>query len=314
VLGVTSSSSLAVASSIWDRAVDPTLADLDYAHRFAAEKELEAEELDQVADATARVASPSDDDLFQRGKAILARQAARSILERYGAATSSDVRLRFDLGHILARLQECAPARDVLLDAVKIAPNDARASSAWFDVAICDAHLGKRDEEAKAYVEALALADDADERALLFGNLAEARMSLGDLEGARAAAESAIELSPDLVLIRWSLAVILDRSGDTFAALEQVNVAIAADPLFLHLHDPGVFFEPPYEVHWYEGLGELATAKKLAPKSADWELHLFAALHDFTQYLDAAPKSDRWRNGAEEHVRFVELTLNLKKK
>lgn len=301
------------ASSIWDRAIDPTLADRDYAHRFATEKEHEAEELDREADHAASLSSTmAEEDHRPRVNAMLAREAARAILERFGAATSADLRLRLDLGRILARLQQFPEARDVLLGALDKAPSDPRASSAWFEVAICDAHLGKRDEEARAYESALALADDPDERALLFANLAEARMSLGKLDDARTAAETSLELVPELVLSRWTLAVILDRAGDGFAALEQAKLCIAGDPDFARLHEPGVFFEPGYEVHYYQGLGELAHARALSPKSPDWEFHLFAALHEFTLYATKAAPDDRWRKRAEEHVLLIEQTLNLK--
>lgn len=305
------------ASSIWDRVVDPTVADRDYAHAFAAEKELEAEQLDELADASNVPSSLAGESDRPRVNAVLAREAARAVLERFGAETSPDVRLRFDLGHVLARLHSsmsprCPKAVEVLLGALKMAPNHPRASSAWFDVAICDAHLGRRDEETKAYEAALAVADDPDERTLLLSNLAEARMSLGKLEEARAAAEASLALQPELTLTRWTLGVILDRAGDTFGALEQIKIAVVGDPLFARLHSRGVFFEPENEVHYYQGLGELALARASAPKSKEWEFHLFSALSEFLAYEAKAEPNDRWIARADDHIAFVELTLNLR--
>src|SRR5438309_816220 len=86
------------------------------------------------------------------------------------------------------------------------------SASASFAVAICDAKLAAREDEAKAYVAALALEDDPVQRALLYGNLAESRMGLGDLDGAREAAETSLQLQP-LDLVRYTLGVILDRQG-----------------------------------------------------------------------------------------------------
>jgi len=65
-------------------------------------------------------------------------------------------------------------------------------------------------------------------------------------------------------------------------------------------------------VHFYQGVGELAQARGMPPKTTDWEFHLFGALHEFTLYATQAPLTDRWRARAEDHVIQIELTLNLK--
>jgi tetratricopeptide (TPR) repeat protein len=308
--------SSASASSIWDRVIDPSYADRDYAHRFAAEKEQEAEQLDHEADlALSQGALPDDESVRRkRALAVLVRESARSILERFGAETSSDVRLRFDYGHILARLDQhelLFSARDVLVSALNRAPDDPRASSAWFDVAICDAKLGARQDEAKAYLAALALEDDPVQRALLFGNLAESRMNLGDLDGARDAAETSLSLQP-LDLVRYTLGVILDRTGDEWGAIQQVKAATSGKSFSALLREPGVFFEPDYELHYYEALGWLAAARSLAPKSPDWQFDLLGALKDFHAYVDQSAAEDRWRKRAGEHIEQIEATLGLK--
>jgi tetratricopeptide (TPR) repeat protein len=303
---------VASASSIWDRVIDPTYADRDYAHRFAAEREQEAEELDYEADVA--TALFQDEETFHRKRAlaVLLRDSARDILERFGAATSSDVRLRFDLGQILSHVpQAYAHAREVLLGALKVAPNDPRAASAWFQVAICDAKLEKRDEEAKAYLAALALEDDPAQRALLLGNLAEARMSVGDLDGARDAAETSVQLHP-IDLVRYTLGVILDRAGDEYGAIEQVKLATSGVNFLGLLRQPGVFFEPEYELSYYEALGFLAAARSLPPKSSDWMLDFLEALKAFDFYVQHATPGDRWRARAEDHIARIEATLNLK--
>ena len=295
----------AAASTVWERARDATQGERDYAHVYAIGQEREADLFDALASAGGE---PSG---FDRARAVLARENARAVLERFGARSSDDLRLRFDLGRVLARLQRCDEARLLLQSALRAAPNDPGASTAWFDLAICDARLGLRAEEERAYVAALDLADDPTERAVLFGNLAEARMGLGDLEGAIGAADLALAVAPDAVLVRWTLAVIRDRAGDSFGALEEARLAIGLDPDYAGLRSPAVFFEPDYEVHWYEGLGEIAHARAEPPKTEAWELHLFAALHAFDAYVQAAPPTDRWRTRAIERERDVERMLGI---
>jgi tetratricopeptide (TPR) repeat protein len=306
----------ASASSIWDRVIDPSYAERDYAHRFAAEKEHAAEALDLEADIAYAQGGPDDENFKRkRANAVLEREAARSILERFGAATSSDARLRFDYGHILARLDQpdlLGLARKTLLGALKLAPDDPRAGAAWFDIAICDAKLHDRQDEANAYTSALAIEDDPGQRALLFGNLAESRMSLGDLESARDAAETSLQLH-DLDLVRYTLGVILDRSGDEWGAIQQVTIAVGGKGLGIAiLSQPGVFFEPEYEKHYYEALGWLSAARALAPKSPEWQFDLLGALKEFHAYVDQSAADDRWRKRAQDHIDQVEATLGLK--
>ena len=295
----------ASASTVWDRARDATQSERDYAHVYAIGQEREADLYEALANAG------SEPSGFDRARAVLARENARDVLERFGARNSDDLRLRFDLGRVLARLERCDEARLLLQSALRAAPDEPNTSAAWFDLAICDARLGLRSEEERAYLSALDLADDPPERAVLFGNLAEARMGLGNLEGALEAADFALGLAPDAVLVRWTLAVIHDRAGDSFGALEEARLAIGADPDYARLRSPGVFFDPEYEVRWYEGLGEIAHALAEPPKTAAWELHLFTALHAFHLYVQAAPLTDRWRARAIERAHDLERTLGL---
>ncbi len=236
---------------------------------------------------------------------------ARALLVRYGAETSNDARLRLDLGRVLVELADYSRAVPVLEGALALA-GDAHpgAEDAWFSLAISHAHLGQRDREVAAYLRALPLEDSPYGRHVVLGNLAEARMGLGQLDLALEAGEEALQIDPDSTLVRWTMAVIRDRAGDGWGALEDAKQAIATDPSFSQLESPDVFFEPSWEVHWYRALGEQAWAEK-STDEIDRELHLLAAIQAFDKYLQQAWPSDRYRKLAAAHVLRLEQQLGL---
>ena len=302
--------SAAAKPSIWERAATTstiTAEDVDFAHKYAAERWHSANELD----AEARSLGAVDPDIarLRRGAALRELQAGRAVLDRFGAATSNDVRLRYDLGLLLVRLDEWERAVPILQSALAIAPASGRAPDAWFSLAICQAHLGHRDLEEQAYLDALAIADDPDFRAIAYSNLAESRMGLGKLDQAVDAAEASLALYPDSALTRWTLAVIRDRQGDAFGALTETKRAIALDPYYLQLESPDVFFEPEWDLHWYRGLGELAHAD--AMQGDDRKMRLLSAMYEFDLYAGQAPENDPWKPRARDHIAQIEKTLAL---
>ena len=299
--------------SIWERAAEATTTtaeDLDFAHKYAAERWHAANELE----AEARSLGAVDPDIarLRRGAALRELQAGRAVLDRFGAATSKDARVRYDLGLLLVRLDEWERAVPVLSGALATSPDSGRAPDAWFSLAICQAHLGRRDLEEQAYVDALAIADDPDFRAITYANLAESRMGLGKLDEAVEAAESSLALYPDSALTRWTLAVIRDRQGDAYGALTESKRAIALDPFYLQLESPEVFFDPEWDLHWYRGLGELAHAEAL--QGDDRKMRLLSAMYEFDLYTGQAPDTDPWKPRALDHIARIEKTLALSPK
>jgi tetratricopeptide (TPR) repeat protein len=287
--------------TIWERAADtsvPTRAELDFVHRRVTELYQQADDAGPVGGTHGAMA-------------ISSLNGARDLLVRFGAATSPDVRLRFDLARVLVRLNEFTAAIPVLTAALTLAPSDPRAEDAWFSLAICHAHLGQREAEVKEYLTALTLTDDPDMESTLLANLAEARMGLGELDLAIEAAEGSLEIY-DSVLTRWTLAVIRDRAGDPYGALTDAKIAISLDPNYMRLDGPGVFFEPEYEVHWYRALGDLAhAATDDKDDKLQRELRLMSALHELDRFVAAAPPSDRYRELAKTRMESIERELKL---
>jgi len=247
------------------------------------------------------------------GEANAAMVNARDLLVRYGAETSSDVRLRFDLGRMLVELAEWKRAIPVLQSALALAGDDHPSSEdAWFSLAISYAHLGEREREVAAYLRALPLEDSPYGRHVILSNLAEARMGLGQLDLAIEAGEAALEIDTDSALLHWTMAVVRDRAGDTYGSMLEGKIAIGLDPFYGQLESADVFFEPAWERHWYLALGELAHAEASLDK-VDVELHLLSAIRAFDKYLNEASPDDRWRKLAAEHVLRIEARLGLAK-
>ncbi|GAC1581033.1 MAG: hypothetical protein NVS3B20_11850 [Polyangiales bacterium] len=245
------------------------------------------------------------------GLSLAKLEASRALLLRAGAKSSPRVLLRFDLGLVLGRLRRCEEASDVLKAALAMAPDDARAASAWFEVAICQAHRSHHLEETDAYLKALRLEDDPDALANIYANLAESQMAQGFMDNARSAIESSIALEPESTPAWWTLAVVCDRSDDPSAAFAAARVAIARDPDYARLDGPSIFFEPEYERDWYHGIGELAHAELAKSELPEYTLHLMKALVHFDHYVAESAADDRFRTRAEQRVKALQKQLRM---
>jgi hypothetical protein len=290
--------------SIWDCAKD------------AHAEEAWAIHLD-VQRTLARLPSMRRGDMFDFAPAALAM--AEEKLERIGAATSPDVRLRFDLGVVLVESADSKVDREatyrraiaVLAPAVAMAPDHPAVDNALWALAVSCGHVGDSACEKRAYAPLLALRTEDERRATPTLNLAEAEMHLGNLKeavlGYREAYRLASHIKGDVTdgpLARWGLAVALDRSGDHLAAEREAFAAVEAElaagwrtegrpPL---LHTRGVFFFPSYELYWYDGLENVALAKRatnpLAAVAAWREAeNLFEA---YVRGAEVAKEKDRW--------------------
>lgn len=287
-------------ASIWEKAKSPPKAGMlspDEVHRQVAVLYQQA--------ITTRVDHP----LFG-GQAQATLQGAYAILARHEARQSPDPRLRYDLGLVLAKLRRYAEAAPVLEDALKLAGDHPFAEDGAFELALCYSHLGRHDDEERAYGVALTTTDRRSHKAVIYSNLAESRMAQGKLVEGIDAAETALELEPDLPSARLNLAILEDRNGNPGGALESARHALELDPDAEYLDGDGVFFEPAYEKHWYVALRELALADRAL--GDERTTHLMAALVAYRKWLDLSDPKDRFRARAEEDIARVEKLLKIK--
>lgn len=99
------------------------------------------------------------------------------------------------------------------------------------------AHARSRGDQsvvARCEAELMALTDRPNERATLALRAAEARVLLGDLEGARQLLQEAIGLVPEHLVVRLTLADVLEASSEFAAAATQLETASESlsDPAF----------------------------------------------------------------------------------
>jgi tetratricopeptide (TPR) repeat protein len=241
---------------------------------------------------------------------------ARALLEQAHAESSSDVRLRFDLGEIYATLENNIGAIEVLAPALEGAPDDPGAAQALLSLANAYAKLDRSDEERRVYERFLPRVTNDRTRATAMLNLSEADMHLGDLESAIAGYRATKDLAGQLpnqielqdhtgALAVWGLAVALDRAGDIPGGASEAKLAIALDHDMATMRlNPNVFFSPERERDWYVALGftEYAKEEEDARKAAAWWDRAEGCWREYIEDAVTHGAQDRWVNIARARM------------
>lgn len=241
------------------------------------------------------------------------------------AYAPDDPEILFALANALAEFDEplrdgtLRPRTDEALEAflrLRALDPSYEAERVAFDVAILHT---KRHELAAArteYARAIETSFDELETITAHGNLAEVTMLDGDLEGALQHYERAAALSREagpaaarsLALSLFGAAVVLDRLGDAAGALARAREATSAGGGLGVLRMEGVFFEPPHELHHYEGLGHLALAE-LAPTPTERLSELRDARRSFERFLDEGGAQGPFAAPARARLAAVDAEL-----
>jgi tetratricopeptide (TPR) repeat protein len=271
------------AESFWDRVKRPD-------HRHVVE---------QIAQARL---------LFSQGRYA----DAAVLLERAVAAEPNALDAWFYLGIVYERLDrfdDCATA----LANVDVADADYRPESfpdgyphLQAHLALCLAAAGRPDESVPHYQAALDAPNlQADKRATLVYNLADAYQSLGRLEQAIAGYEQAIEISGgNRALYRFSLAIALDRDEQSTRARDVMTEAAAYDPMLSSLGGADTIYTPAADEDYYRGFALETLAgmdtRKQACGGYPGLCRPMARLY-FRRFVQRAPDSP-WRARAEAHL------------
>jgi tetratricopeptide (TPR) repeat protein len=283
--------------SVWEKAANPILDANDETHR-------------QVQ--ALLVPAPGDYWDSAQGKEQLL--AALQKLDEAHADTAPDVRLRFDLGEIAYQLKDdyrrCAR---VLQSALAEAPDNPMATHAYFMLGICYAKLQEPENEIVCYDEFLRRESSSSGRAMAFSNRGEAQLLLHRFGLAIADYRAALALHSDSALTHFDLALALDRAGDSPGAMVEAKAAVTYDPLDQELTRPDVFFMPPYDLYFYQGLGAMARAQVADDPTTSvlwWE----TAIAKWMEYAATAATGDAWITLARAHQTSSERQLDLAKK
>ncbi len=171
-------------------------------------------------------------------------------------------------------------------------------------------HTRDRDFEAAAQEYHRAIASALAPNDLNWANLAEVTMLSGDVEAAVGYYERAIHVAngngADTVLALWGLAVALDRLGEHRRAIEVAGEALSeGGGTMTPLRADLVFFEPAYEIHWYEGLGHAALAVQ-AQSAEDRARAEGASVAAFRLFLARGGEESPWATLARRHITTAE--------
>ena len=252
-------------SSIWQEAVDPSLAPAR----------------PMIAELRAVLASEPDRDRLE---------AALLVANRLLTIRPRDPQARHLRGRVLDGLGRWSEAASDLREALRIEPDGPIAHEVAFDLGVVLTRLQQWAEAARAYRRFLEETPWPRERAIASTNLAETLMGAGRLEEAIAEYRLAVATEPRYTHGHLGLAVALDRQGDAASAREAMLQALSTGAGLAELDGPAVFFVPAYEAHYY---------RALAAEVAD---EVERALHEWRSFLaeggSASPYADRVR----EHI------------
>jgi len=237
-------------------------------------------------------------------------QAATAILAKQREAR--DPRVPILLAETVSRLGTGweRDVRDLLTRTLAADPplDPSLAAQALYQLALAAARLDDRQFERDAYGRALELVHDADQRANLFYNRADAEVGLGLLDAALVDYRRAIPLARDpalQALAYYGLGIALERRGDLPSAFGAVRLARSlqgAGAALSVLDHPDVFFVPEYDLYYYKALDEMAAAQTQADPTAR-RVELLGAAAYWQRYLmEAEPAGHRWAANARRHL------------
>lgn len=172
------------------------------------------------------------------------------------------------------------------------------------DQGICEARAGRLTEAEKTLADA---ASQGTRNAELWMRLGETRIALGKLDEAKAALDTALELTDGISQAQplWLRAVAFDRMRQPGAAEDDVKKALGYDRARSMVDTPQLPLLGPGE---HEYVLALSYADN-DPRDVEY------ALLYFRRFLKLAPNSP-WRKRAEEHLRdlkTIELPLVVRK-
>jgi tetratricopeptide (TPR) repeat protein len=202
-------------------------------------------------------------------------------------------------------------------DALRDLDPEHRAEMVAFDLAILHTRLGDYERAAEEYRRARAALLDPRFGGTIVSNLAEITMLSGDLERAAVYFEEAIEMSERLSGNRLSLvlaliggAVAFDRLGDGARAMElAMRARIIEGGTIRATREPGVFFEPAEEIHYYDAIDALAWATQ-AQEDEERERALKKAESSLARFLELGESTSRFTARAKARLAEVRRRLS----
>lgn len=239
---------------------------------------------------------------------------ATSLLERavkaYGRAARAvpgDATARYLRGQALYELQRYKQAHAAYVKARRLDPGRyGKHSTLSFNVALCLTKMGRFEQAVDEYdrTDRILAAQASGSlrgnnrvrsaRSLNHANAAELLMASGRLDASIQRFHEALNMAPSGYRTRrkqayWGLAVAYDRDEQVNRALSYARMAVKGDPRMRYLLQPGTFFVPEGEIHYFFAMGHLGQG------------NVVGAQRQFKLYLEKLPRG-MWAPRAVTHL------------
>ncbi|HEV7178511.1 MAG TPA: tetratricopeptide repeat protein [Candidatus Baltobacteraceae bacterium] len=190
--------------------------------------------------------------------------ATTSVPALHEQAVARIVIERFHSGLAAIDRRDWAQARAEFAAVVALHPAEPQGSTADYDLALAQAHLGEYGDAAASLQRALTL-DPAFLAAM--ANLVAVDLQLGNLSEARAIADRFVELAPDSARALYSRGLVALQSNDLASARDDFSKLLRNDPQYALAHyDLGV--AESRAGSYAEAQREFSSALALAPTYA----------------------------------------------
>lgn len=158
-----------------------------------------------------------------------------------------------------------------------------------------------RFEQARDSYLALLRDPFAPGREVTLCNLAETYMYLHDVTTSLDRYVECANALPQRATGWWGLAIAHDRAAQDSDGRRAADRAIAIDPDLRDIHGDGVFYVPPYELYYYEGVAYEAAARVPTATNVEKRMAFNQAAASWSRYLQLAPSTDPWIARARAH-------------
>ena len=292
--------------AFWEAVADPGyglyLAESKRARRLLVE-------VDRIEGAIFKLRVPRvrNEALARQGARLAAlREQAVAALRAAVEASPRRAQGHLLLGKALYGLNRCTEALASIRRARSLDPGLRSDISAAFSLGICHSKVGMYAAAVREYerIEAVYASGasgvgSGSLRSTALGNAAESLMALGRIEEAIARYRQALHSDRD-PLLRWGLAVALDRDEQMSRSSVELRTALGSDGAGMrHLTRAGVFFVPEGDLFYYLALGYRALGRGSEAKA------------NFERFLRRQPTS-LWRHRARAHLEALTLELRVK--
>ena len=224
-------------------------------------------------------------------------------------ARDREVHERFARGVAAEAKSDWAAAAPEFQRVIALDPPEPKGSTARYDLAIADAHLGRDDSAVPLLVEALHRDPGF---AAAAATLVAVQLRRGDLGGARAAADRFLTIAPNAALAHYGRGLAALRGGDLATARADFRALLDADPSYAVAHYDLALVELR-DGHDDVAQAELQLALALAPGYARARFALGTVLLRDGKRADARVAFDRCARDAEDPA-LRALAIDLRDK